>query len=389
MKFSLINSPQCKVQNKYHYDIEEAYSGMLSAYADLTDAQQNIVDACNIMDNVKMSMNFLRTSNDAIKCLNFDGSLEALCNCEAKLLTVDKSQEALSDALGKAWESFKEWLKKFIASIKKFFANLFSFSKQKEEDIKEVNNSSTEEVASALNSCISSMSQARADSDTTTAWRQSLTKADRILKVIDDIIHAETSTEDKLTELQKLKDELRVIMEEFAKVAFESRDSASNKELIDNLISRAKQMFSLVARRIAEVSLIIEQTSDLEINFQEVLKDAESITESLKQTIATENDQINIAIYNQTADNLKKRCSSKKLAAYNAHNSGFQEYVIKFNSSIEAKLNDAQDMASANTELISVLHQLNGLVAKLDSMGARVIKASTTITSKVAKKLSK
>ena len=389
MKFSLINSPKCKVQNKHRHDIEEAYSGMLSAYADLTDAQQNIVDACNIMDNVKTSMNFLSVSDDAIKCLNFDGSLETLCNCEAKLLTVDKSQEALSDALGKAWESFKEWLKKFIEAIKKFFANLFSFSKQKEEDIKEVNNASTEEVASALSACISSMHQTSSDSSATKAYRQSTTKADNILRSVDDIVQAETSAEDKLAELQNLKDQLRGIMEEFFKVAFESRDSAPDKELINSIISKAKQIFSVVARRLAEVSLIIEQTSDLEINFKEVLKDAESITESLNQTIATENDQVNISIYNQTADKLKKRCSSKKLAAYNAHNGGFQEYVIKFNSSIEAKLNDAKDVASSNTELISVLHQLNGLVAKLDSMGARVIKASTTITSRVAKKLSK
>ena len=154
MKFAVCtNKPAAKPQVApiTLQDITEAYEGMLAAYMELTDAQRNLNEVCQAMDNINLSMQMIQTGGmDAVNILNVDKSLEALCDVEAKLLTVNKAQEGLGEGARKLWNKFVAFIKgliaKLIAFVDKFIPNKFTVVKQKLESLKQ-RNTSTESLA--------------------------------------------------------------------------------------------------------------------------------------------------------------------------------------------------------------------------------------------------
>lgn len=124
MKFSIATKPITVTSNVKPMTVDQvsaAYEELICSYMGLTDAQRNLDEVCNVMDNINLSMQMLKTGGaDAIKILNIDKSLESLCAVAEEKLTVQAAQEGLMDTLKAAWKTFIEWLKKvcrFIASI--------------------------------------------------------------------------------------------------------------------------------------------------------------------------------------------------------------------------------------------------------------------------------
>lgn len=128
MKFAVCtNTPAAKPQVTpvTPQDITEAYEGMMTAYMELSDAQRNLDEVCQVMDNINLSMQMLKkTSDKAIECLNVDGSLEALCGIEAKLLTAEKAVESLEQEKKTAFERFKEFVLKIYKFVAEFVKNI-------------------------------------------------------------------------------------------------------------------------------------------------------------------------------------------------------------------------------------------------------------------------
>lgn len=124
MKFAVCtNKPTSKTQVApvTPQDITEAYEGMMAAYMELSDAQRNLDEVCQVMDNINLSMMMIQKGGiEAVKLLNIDKSIESLIGVAEEKLTVENAQEGFSGAVSAAWENLKEWVKKLIEAVKKF-----------------------------------------------------------------------------------------------------------------------------------------------------------------------------------------------------------------------------------------------------------------------------
>lgn len=102
--------------------VSEAYEGLLTSYMELSDAQRNLDEVCQVMENIELSMKMIKAGGmDAVKLLNVDKSLEGLLGVAEEKMTVESATEGITDALKAAWEKFKEWLKKVCAALRNFF----------------------------------------------------------------------------------------------------------------------------------------------------------------------------------------------------------------------------------------------------------------------------
>lgn len=124
MKFSIATKPVTVASSMKPMTVDQvsaAYEELICSYMELTDAQRNLDEVCQVMDNINLSMEMLKAGEiDAVKLLNVDKSLENLLGIAEEKLTVQAAQEGLMDTLKAAWNTFVEWLKKvcrFIASI--------------------------------------------------------------------------------------------------------------------------------------------------------------------------------------------------------------------------------------------------------------------------------
>ena len=131
MKFAVCtNKPAAKPQVApvTPQDITEAYEGMMAAYMELSDAQRNLDEVCQVMENINLSMQMLQSgSTDAVKLLNIDKSLESLLGVTEEKITVQAAEEGLADSIKAAWTKFWEFIKDFcrkvVAYIKMMFNN--------------------------------------------------------------------------------------------------------------------------------------------------------------------------------------------------------------------------------------------------------------------------
>lgn len=129
MKFSLESKqvvlPSSTESTPTVESISYAYEGLLTSYMELTDAQKNLGEVCQVMENIELSMKMLQCgSTDAVKLLNIDGSLENLCGIEAKLLTVEKAQEGLGEAASNLAKQFIEKCKKFFSAVHEWLSKI-------------------------------------------------------------------------------------------------------------------------------------------------------------------------------------------------------------------------------------------------------------------------
>ena len=110
--------PSVKVMDRL--ELLQAQEELNQAFMDLTDAQKGMAEVCEVMENIQTSVDLITKYGVAgVEQLNVDGSLEALLQIPAKLITAEKAQEGLGDAAKAAWEKLKEWVGKIIEMVKK------------------------------------------------------------------------------------------------------------------------------------------------------------------------------------------------------------------------------------------------------------------------------
>ena len=132
MKFVPVSSTQCRVATPELstctvVDISEAYEGLLVSYMELSDAQRNLDETCQIMDNIELSMKMIKAGGSgSIKMLNVDRSLEDLVGVAEESITIANANIAMEGAFGDAMKSFCAKVKAFFMKIVQFFKNLFS-----------------------------------------------------------------------------------------------------------------------------------------------------------------------------------------------------------------------------------------------------------------------
>lgn len=106
-------------------DLLQAQEELNQAFMDLTDAQKSMTEVCEVMENIQTSVDLITKYGAAgVEQLNVDGSLEALLQVPAKLITAEKAQEGLGEAAKAAWEKLKGWIKRIIEIVKNFFRSL-------------------------------------------------------------------------------------------------------------------------------------------------------------------------------------------------------------------------------------------------------------------------
>lgn len=124
MKFSLESKqvvlPSSTETTPTVESISYAYEGILTSYMELTDAQKNLDEVCQVMENIELSMKMIKTSDKAIECLNVDGSLESLCGTAE--LNVEKVTASLENA-------FTDTMKDFWEKVKAFFSRIVNWIK--------------------------------------------------------------------------------------------------------------------------------------------------------------------------------------------------------------------------------------------------------------------
>ena len=104
--------------------ISEAYEGLLTSYMELSDAQRNMDEVCQVMENIDISMRMVKIGGiDAIKLLNADKSLESLVNVTEEKLTVQSAEEGLGDAAKQILNKFVEALKTIVSKLLEWMAS--------------------------------------------------------------------------------------------------------------------------------------------------------------------------------------------------------------------------------------------------------------------------
>ena len=127
MKFSVKEKPLAVAPPQAPMTVEQvsaAYEDLMCSYMELTDAQRNLDEVCQVMENIELSMKMIKTGGmDAVKLLNIDKSLEGLCAIVEEKLTVQAAEEGLGDAIKTGLNQFVEWIKKVLIAIRDFFFN--------------------------------------------------------------------------------------------------------------------------------------------------------------------------------------------------------------------------------------------------------------------------
>lgn len=116
-----------KIQPKVmdRLDLLNAQEELNNAWMNLTDAQKNMEEVCEVMENIQTSVDLITKYGAAgVEQLNIDGSLEALCGVEAKLLTAEKAQEDLLYNMQDAW-------KRFVTSVRYIWDKIVYWFREK------------------------------------------------------------------------------------------------------------------------------------------------------------------------------------------------------------------------------------------------------------------
>ena len=129
MKFSVKEKPLAVAPPPAPMTVEQvntAYEDLMCSYMELSDAQRNLDEVCQVMENIQLSMKMIKTGGmDAVKLLNIDKSLEGLLGVAEEKLKVEAVQEGFAEsakvALQKFWAFIKEAIRKIIAWIKMVF----------------------------------------------------------------------------------------------------------------------------------------------------------------------------------------------------------------------------------------------------------------------------
>lgn len=119
MKFSVKEKPLAVAPPPAPMTIEQvsaAYEDLMCSYMELTDAQRNLDEVCQVMENIELSMKMIKTSDKAIECLNVDGSLASLCGtAELNAAKVTTSLEnAFTDTMKDFWEKVKAFFSRIV-----------------------------------------------------------------------------------------------------------------------------------------------------------------------------------------------------------------------------------------------------------------------------------
>lgn len=127
MKFSAKEKPLTEAPPQASMTVEQvsaAYEDLMCSYMELTDAQRDLDEVCQVMENIELSMKMIKTGGiDAVKLLDIDKSLEGLLGVAEEKLTVQAAQEGLGDAIKSGFNQFVEWVKKVLLAIRNFFFN--------------------------------------------------------------------------------------------------------------------------------------------------------------------------------------------------------------------------------------------------------------------------
>lgn len=114
------NTEKTSVKVMDRLELLQAQEELNQAFMDLTDAQKGMTEVCEVMENIQTSVDLITKYGAAgVEQLNVDGSLEALLQVPAKLITAEKAQEGLGEAAKAAWEKLKEWVGKIIELVKR------------------------------------------------------------------------------------------------------------------------------------------------------------------------------------------------------------------------------------------------------------------------------
>lgn len=190
-------------------DIEATYEGLLNAYMGLSDAQRNLDEVCQVMDNIEMSMKMLRSgSADAVKLLNVDKSLEDLLGIAEEKLTVQSAQEGFGEALKKAWVTFIEWLKKVCRFIASIFDKLAGDNKMTVAAAESAIRAAKDEAGKLMAAKTKKFIMAQKEAE---FWKTATLEASAIIGKCESGIRA---LNDKLNATQKELDENTAMLEE-------------------------------------------------------------------------------------------------------------------------------------------------------------------------------
>lgn len=117
--------------------ISAAYEDLMCSYMELSDAQKNLDEVCQVMENIELSVKMLQNgSADAVKLLNVDNSLENLLGIAEEKISLQAAEEGLGttvkDLAKKFWETVKQWVEKFVNLVK----SAFSSRKKRNDNVK-------------------------------------------------------------------------------------------------------------------------------------------------------------------------------------------------------------------------------------------------------------
>ena len=128
MKFSVNSIQASRSSEPTSVTIEDitcAYECLLTSYMELSEAQRNLDEVCQVMENIDISMRMVKIGGiDAIKLLNADKSLESLVSVTEEKLTVQSAEEGLGDAAKQILNKFVEALKTIVSKLLEWIASL-------------------------------------------------------------------------------------------------------------------------------------------------------------------------------------------------------------------------------------------------------------------------
>lgn len=120
-------------------ELLNAQEELHQVWSDLTEAQKSMTEVQEIMENLQTSIDALtKYGQAAVEQLNVDGSLEALLRVPAKLITVEKAQEGLVDAVKSGFNKFIEfvkWIWQKICGAFNAVLEIFGLRKKKVEEV--------------------------------------------------------------------------------------------------------------------------------------------------------------------------------------------------------------------------------------------------------------
>lgn len=243
-------------------DILNASIELQEAFEGLTDAQKNLDEVVEIMNNIQKSVDIIAKYGVAgVEQLNIDGSLEDLCGVETKLLTAEKAQEGLGEAARAAWTAFVEWIKKWYEIIKNFILKFFDFKSRQDKTINYLAASETDDTIAdkVADKCTAGESQtegtgsANSKADAVADWFGNIFQS-----VFDMDEQIAKTGEETISTLEKVADKNDEILKSCEKM------SDANKSMQEQLAETETAMNEMKAARDAAVEALNSFNADID-----------------------------------------------------------------------------------------------------------------------------